>query len=85
MKTENYVMVPFDSISLRTKFKKIMNINHFKPKAKSLTVPNMKWWKLKKERDIVRDSYFAPWKQQILTLSRFLLCAGTIPELNRAR
>ena len=24
-------------------------------------------------------------KQQILTLSRFLLCAETIPELNRAR
>ena len=36
MKTENYVMVPFDSISLRTKFKgkkKIMKINHFKPKV----------------------------------------------------
>ena len=46
MKTENYVMLPFDSISFRTKFKgkkKIMNIYHFKPKAKSLTVPNMKW------------------------------------------
>ena len=43
MKTENYVMVPFDSISLKTKEKKIMNVNYFKPKAKSLTVPNLEW------------------------------------------
>ena len=35
MKTENYVIVPFDSISLRAKFKekKIMKINHFKLKS----------------------------------------------------
>ena len=33
MKTEHFVMVNFDSISLRTKFKKkrVMNINSFKP------------------------------------------------------
>ena len=47
IKTENYVMVPIDSISLSTQFKekkkKIMNISHFKPKAKSLTVPKIKW------------------------------------------
>ena len=44
MKTENYVIVPLDSISLRTKVKekKNMNINHFKPKARSLIVSNMK-------------------------------------------
>ena len=46
MKNLNHVMVPFDSISFRSKFKEkkiYMNINHFKTKAKSLTLPNIKW------------------------------------------
>ena len=42
MKTENYVMVPFDSISLRTKFKKKKNHENQSLLTKTLTVPNIK-------------------------------------------
>ena len=43
MTTENYVMVPFDSISLRTKFKeKKKNHENQSLSTKSLTVPNIK-------------------------------------------
>ena len=44
MKTENNVMVPFDTISLRTKFKEKKKKNHEYQslQTNSLTVPNIK-------------------------------------------
>ena len=42
MKTENNVMVPFDTISLRTKFKEKKNHEYQSLQTNSLTVPNIK-------------------------------------------
>ena len=72
MKTENYVMVPFDSISLRTKFKEkkswksiTLNQKSHCTKHKMMKTENTCKNDKRKIWTLSAISYFAQWKQQI--------------------